>query len=81
MPAALAARRFEALTPAAKRARAYTNLLRWAVFVAVLLNMVVWGGIVSARGLVDLPALMNQVWSLGATWIAAISRLSVTFSY
>jgi hypothetical protein len=74
MAAALAARLFEArATNARKRARAALAPLRWAVVLMVLLNAVVWGGMVAtARGMIDIRQLVDQAWALGAAWIAAL---------
>jgi hypothetical protein len=74
MAAALAARLFEArATSARKRARAALAPLRWAVVLMVLLNAVVWGGMVAtARGMIDIHQLVDQAWALGAAWIAAL---------
>jgi hypothetical protein len=82
MTAALAAP-FEArATPAVRRARAYVARLRWAVFAMMLLNAVVWGGMIAAaRGMVDVHQIVDQAWAQGASWIAAIPRLSVTITH
>jgi hypothetical protein len=83
MTATFAARPFEArVTPAAKRARAFVGRLRWAVFAMMLLNVVVWGGMIAAlRGLVDLHGLVDQAWALGAAWMAAIPQVTITISH
>jgi hypothetical protein len=83
MAAALAARLFEARTaPAQKRARAALARLRWAVVAMVLLNAVVWGGMIATtRGLIDVHQLVDQAWALGAAWISALPRLSVTITH
>ncbi|CAN5518709.1 hypothetical protein BH10PSE3_BH10PSE3_14810 [soil metagenome] len=82
MTATFAARPFEArITPAGKRARAFLGRLRWAVFAMVLLNVVVWGGMIAAlRGVVDLHGMADQAWALGAAWIAALPHVSITIS-
>jgi hypothetical protein len=82
MTATLAARPFEArVTPAAKRARAFTNRLRWAIVAMVLLNAVVWGGMIaSARGLIDLHGLLDQAWAFGAAWLAAMPHVNITIT-
>jgi hypothetical protein len=83
MTATFAARPFEArITPAAKRARAFLGRLRWAVFAMVLLNTVIWGGMVAAlRGVVDVHGLVDQLWVQGAAWIAALPHVSITISH
>ena len=75
-------RPFEArVTPAQKRARAANARLREAVVLMVLLNLVVWGGMIAtARGMIDVHQLVDQAWAQGAAWIAALPRLSVTIS-
>ncbi|KQZ26076.1 hypothetical protein [Caulobacter sp. Root1472] len=75
-------RRFEArVTPAQQRARA-DGRLREAVLLMVLLNLLVWGGMVAAtRGLIDVHQLADQAWALGAGWIAALPQVSVTISH
>jgi hypothetical protein len=75
-------RPFEArVSPAQKRARAIDARLREAVVLMVLLNLVVWGGMVAtARGLIDVHQLADQAWALGASWVAALPQVSVTIS-
>jgi hypothetical protein len=75
-------RPFEArIAPAQKRARAIDARLREAVVLMVLLNVVVWGGMVAAtRGLIDVHQLVDQGWAQGASWIAALPQVSVTIS-
>lgn len=82
MTVALSARPFEPrTTPAIKRARAFVGRLRWAVLAMVSLNALVWGGIIAAaRGLVDMPALADQIWIQGAHWLALIPHISLTIS-
>jgi hypothetical protein len=47
----------------------------------VLLNAVVWGGMIAAaRGLIDVHQLVDQAWAQGATWIAALPQVSVTIT-
>jgi hypothetical protein len=77
MAATLGARAFEPrVTPAHKRVRAARGRLRWAVFLMVLLNAVVWGGMIAAgRGLIDIHQLVDQAWAQGAVWIGAIPLL------
>jgi hypothetical protein len=56
--------------------------LRWAVAVMVLLNAVVWGGMIAtARGVIDVHQLVDQAWTLGAAWMAAIPTVSITISH
>jgi len=76
-------RPFEArLTPARKRARAAKARLREAVVLMVLLNLVVWGGMIAAtRGLVDIHQLVDQAWAWGASWVSAIPHVSVTITH
>lgn len=83
MNATLAARPFEArVTPSQMRARAYAGRLRWAIFAMVLLNAVVWGGMIgAARGVIDLHGLADQAWALGAAWLAALPQVTVTISH
>jgi hypothetical protein len=83
MTATLAARPFEArVTPADKRARAFINRLRWAVFAMALLNALVWGGMIAAqRGVVDLHGLTDQAWARGASWLAALPHVNITISH
>ncbi len=83
MAATLSARAFEPrITPAHQRARAAHGRLRWAVVAMVLLNAMVWGGMIAAgRGLIDIHQLVDQAWAQGATWLAAVPRLSVTISH
>jgi hypothetical protein len=75
-------RPFEArILPAQKRARAVDARLREAVVLMVLLNLVVWGGMIAtARGLIDVHQLADQAWAQGANWIAALPQVSVTIS-
>lgn len=75
-------RPFEArVLPAQKRARAVDARLREAVVLMVLLNLVVWGGMIAtARGLIDVHQLVDQAWAEGASWIAALPQVSVTIS-
>lgn len=69
------------VTPARQRARADSRL-RDAVVLMVLLNLVVWGGMVAAtRGLIDVHQLADQAWALGASWLAALPQVSVTISH
>jgi hypothetical protein len=74
MAATFAASSFAARKPAApRRPRALQGRLRWAVVLMVLLNAMVWGGMIAAlRGMVDVHQLVDQAWALGAAWIAAI---------
>jgi hypothetical protein len=83
MAAALAARLFEARTTLPqKRARAVVVRLRWAVAAMVLLNTVVWGGMIAtARGMIDVHQLVDQAWAWGAAWLAAMPTVSVTISH
>ncbi|KQY31015.1 hypothetical protein ASD21_08065 [Caulobacter sp. Root1455] len=83
MAAALAARLFDArVTSARKRARGALAPLRWAVVVMVLLNALVWGGMIAtARGMIDIHQLVDQAWALSAAWITAIPHLDVTISH
>ena len=82
MAATLGARAFEPrVTPAHQRVRAAQGRLLWAVVLMVLLNALVWGGMIAAgRGLIDIHQLVDQAWAQGAAWIAAVPRLSVTIS-
>ena len=82
MAATLSARAFEPrITPAHQRARAAHGRLRWAVVAMVLLNALVWGGMIAAlRGAVDVHQTVDQAWAVGATWIAALPHLSVTIT-
>jgi hypothetical protein len=83
MAAALAARLFRArkIDPQT-RARLVIARLRWAVVAMVLFNAIVWGGVIAtARGLVDIPQLVDQAWAWGAAWIAVISHLDITISH
>ena len=82
MTATLAARPFEArITPAAKRARAAIGRLRWAVLAMVLLNAVVWGGLIAAaRGFIDVHQLADQAWALGSAWLAAMPHVNITIT-
>jgi hypothetical protein len=75
-------RPFEArATRADKRARAMDARLREAAVLMVLLNIIVWGGMIAAaRGLIDVHQLVDQAWALGASWIAAVPQVSVTIS-
>lgn len=67
--------------PAQKRARAVDARLREAVVLMVLLNLVVWGGMIAtARGLIDVHQLVDQAGAQGASWIAALPQVSVTIS-
>ena len=80
MAAALAARLFRArkIEPQ-QRARLVIARLRWAVMAMVLFNAIVWGGVIAtARGLIDIPQLVDQAWAWGAAWIAAVPALDVT---
>jgi hypothetical protein len=83
MTLALDGRPFEArVTPAQKRARAALARLRWAVTGMVLLNLVVWGGMIaSARGVIDVHQLADRAWTVGAAWMAAIPTVSITISH
>ncbi|EJL31189.1 hypothetical protein PMI01_02853 [Caulobacter sp. AP07] len=83
MTTTLAARPFEArITPADKRARALVSRLHWAVFAMVLLNAVVWGGMIAAlRGVLDPHGLVDQVWAWSATWLATLPHVSITISH
>jgi hypothetical protein len=76
-------RPFEArVTPAQKRDRDAVARLRLAVAAMVLLNVVVWGGMIAtARGMIDVHQLVDQAWALGAAWIAALPQVSVTISH
>jgi hypothetical protein len=70
------------VTTALKRARAIDARLREAVVLMVLLNAIVWGGMIaSARGMIDMRQVVDEAWSLGAGWIAAIPQVSVTISH
>jgi hypothetical protein len=65
-----------------KQARAALARLRWAVAVMVLLNAVVWGGMIATtRGMIDVHQLVDQAWTLGAAWMAAIPTVSITISH
>lgn len=58
---------------AGKRPRARLGRLRWAVVLMVLLNLLVWGGMIAAvRGLIDVHQLVDQAWAQGASWVAAV---------
>jgi hypothetical protein len=83
MTLALDGRPFEArVTPGAKRARAFEGRLRWAVFAMVLLNGVVWGGMITAlRGMVDLHGLVDQIWALASAWLATLPHVNITISH
>jgi hypothetical protein len=84
MTLALDGRPFEPrVTPAQKRARAAHARLCWAALVMLLLNAVVWGGMIgAARGLVDVHELVDQVWAQGAAWLAAIPfHVSLTITH
>ncbi len=83
MNATLAARPFEArVTPAAKRARAFVGRLRWAVLAMLLLNTVVWGGMIAAlRGLIDLHGLVDMAWTQGAAWLASLPQITITITH
>ncbi len=62
-------------------ARAANARLRWALLSMVLLNALVWGGMIAAlRGAVDVHQTVDQAWAVGATWIAALPHLSVTIT-
>jgi hypothetical protein len=82
MTLALDGRPFEArVTLAQKRARAAQARLRWAIFAMVMLNAVVWGGMIAtARGVIDVHQLVDQAWALSAAWIATLPTLSITIS-
>ncbi|MFZ0268074.1 hypothetical protein [Caulobacter sp.] len=83
MAAALAARLFRArkIDPQT-HARVVVARLRWAVAVMVLLNALVWGGMIAtARGMIDIRQLVDQAWAFGAAWISAIPHLDVTISH
>lgn len=75
-------RPFEArILPAQKRARAVLARLRWAVAAMVLLNVVVWGGMIAtARGMIDVHQLVDQAWAWSAAWIATLPTLSITIT-
>ena len=75
-------RPFEArILPAQKRARAVLARLRWAVAAMVLLNVVVWGGMIAtARGVIDVQGLVDQAWALGAAGLAMIPHVTLTIS-
>lgn len=82
MTIALDGRPFEArVTPAQKRARAANARLREAVVLMVLLNALVWGGMIAtARGMIDVHQLVDQAWALGAAWLAALPHVNVTIT-
>jgi hypothetical protein len=82
MTLALDGRPFEArILPAHKHARTVLARLRWAVAAMVLLNAVVWGGMIAtARGVIDVHQLVDQAWVWGAAWIAALPTLSITIT-
>jgi hypothetical protein len=83
MTLALDGRSYDArVLPSQKRARAALARLRWAVAAMVLLNLVVWGGMIAtARGMIDVHQLVDQAWALGAAWLATLPTLSVTISH
>lgn len=76
-------RSYDARTPLAhKRARAVIARLRWAVVAMVLLNAVVWGGMIAtARGMIDVHQLVDQAWAWGAAWVATLPQLSITITH
>jgi len=80
MTLAVDGRPFEArVLPSQKRARAALARLRWAVAAMVLLNAVVWGGLIAtARGMIDVHQVVDQAWALGAAWLAALPQVNVT---
>ena len=82
MTLALDGRSFEArILPAHKRARTVLARLRWAVAAMVLLNAVVWGGMIAtARGMIDVHQLVDQAWAWGAAWLATLPTLSITIT-
>ncbi|WP_426032921.1 hypothetical protein [Caulobacter sp. DWP3-1-3b2] len=62
-----------------RRARAANARLRWLLLTMMLLNVLVWGGMIAAlRGVVDVHGTVDQAWALGSTWLAALPHLSVT---
>jgi hypothetical protein len=71
------------LTAPQKRAQAAHARLCWAVLAMVLLNAVVWGGMIgAARGLVDVHQLVDQVWAQGTAGLAAIPfHLNITITH
>ena len=75
-------RPFEArILPARKEARVALARLRWAVVAMVLLNALVWGGLIAtARGVIDIHQLVDQAWALGATWLAALPHVDITIT-
>lgn len=83
MTLALDGRSYDARpTLAQKRARAVLARLRWAVVAMLLLNAVVWGGMIAtARGMIDVHQLVDQAWACGAAWLAAMPTVSVTISH
>jgi hypothetical protein len=80
MTLALDGRAYDARIPLAQK-RALVRL-RWAVVAMVLLNAVVWGGMIAtARGMIDVHQLVDQAWAWGAAWLAAMPTVSVTISH
>ena len=73
MTLALDGRAYDARMPLAQK-RALVRL-RWAVVAMVLLNAVVWGG------MIDVHQLVDQAWAWGAAWLAAMPTVSVTISH
>ncbi|WP_165185741.1 hypothetical protein [Caulobacter soli] len=72
-------RPFEARVPLAQK-RALARL-RWAVVAMVLLNTVVWGGMIAtARGMIDVHQMVDQAWAWGAAWVATLPTLSITIT-
>ena len=62
------------LTLVQKRARAANARLRWAMLGMLLLNAVVWGGMIAAaRGLVDIHAMVDQAWAQSVAWLAGLT--------
>lgn len=87
MTLAVDGRQFEAtafearVLPAQKRARAALARLRWAVAAMVLLNAVVWGGMIAtARGVIDVHRLVDEAQAVTATWIAALPQVNITIT-
>lgn len=82
MTLALDAAPFEARAPLpTARARVALARLRWAVLAMVLLNALVWGGMIAtARGMIDVHQLVDEAWALGASWLAALPTVSVTIT-
>ncbi|MBO9559674.1 MAG: hypothetical protein J7515_13980 [Caulobacter sp.] len=82
MTLALDGRPFEArVLPVQKQARIARARLCWAVAVMLLLNALVWGGMIAtARGVIDVHRLVDEAQAVAATWIAALPQVSITIT-